>query len=558
MTEIKTPAGPFAEVTSLGDLLLRSAAAHADNEALVFGAERLSYRQLAARSLHRAHCFNAMGIGPGDHVGLLMPSCVEFVEYLFGISLCGAVAVPINARYQIEELGYVVANADIKVLITTDIIGEHVDFSERLSRALPQLCGSDDPFDLRLDGFPRLRSIVLLGTTVRQGFVSQQAFEQLAGRGSAAAVEAARLGVRTRDWALMLYTSGTTANPKGCPITHEAIVRNSIALGRHRYRLRQQDRFWSPLPLFHIAAILPLVAAIDVGACFLSDSYFAAAEALRVLEEEGVTVAYPCFVTIISDLINHPDFCRRDFSRIRLMNSNLAVQPESFARRVLAAMPAAVHVGSFGMTEAAGTVCTHSLEAGREAQTKRLGTPLPGMRVKIVDPDSGAEVASGERGEILVSGYGLCEGYFKDEEKTRSSFQDGWFHTGDLGFVDDDGQILFVGRSKDMLKVGGENVAASEIETFLCKHPAVNLAQVVAVADERMGEVPAAFVELKPGEQLTASDIIAYCDGRIARYKTPRYVRFVADWPRSASKIQKYKLAAQIRAELQQNIQEAG
>lgn len=556
MSRIDLPAGPFTSVSTLGDLLLSSAQQHGERELLVFGDQRLSYTELALRAIERARSLAALGIGPGDHVGLLMPSCTDFVELMFGIALCGAVTIPINARYQMEELGYVIANADIRTLITTDVIGDYVDFSARLSRAMPGLESAQNARQLSLPDFPLLRNAVLLGKAQRSGFISEAEFNAIADDVPQSLIECYRQSVRLRDWALMLYTSGTTANPKGCPITHEAIVRNSIALGRHRYALTADDRFWSPLPLFHIAAIMPLVAAVDVGACFLSDSYFSAGEALRVLEEERVTVAYPCFVTIISDMINHPDFKQRDFSAVRLMNSNLAVQPDSFADQVLKAIPNAVHVGSFGMTEASGTVCTHELSAPRNAQCTRLGTPLPGMQVRVVDPETGAEQAPGERGEIHVRGYGLCEGYYKDPEKTASCFRDGWFCTGDIGFVDETGQILFVGRLKDMLKVGGENVAASEIETFLCKHPDINLAQVVPIPDIRMGEVPAAFIELKPGASLSQEAVLDFCEGRIARYKVPRYVRFVTDWPRSASKIQKFKLAESLKAELAEHAEE--
>jgi acyl-CoA synthetase (AMP-forming)/AMP-acid ligase II len=217
---------------------------------------------------------------------------------------------------------------------------------------------------------------------------------------------------------------------------------------------------------------------------------------------------------------------------------------------MLKAMPNAIYVGSYGMTEAAGTVCTSELTDSLEARCTRLGTPLPGLEVKIADSD-GKEVGTGERGEILIRGYCLIDEYYKDVEKTAEAFEaDGFFHTGDIGSFDAEGQIMFHGRTKDMLKVGGENVAAAEIETYLAGHPAVKLAQVIGVPDARLQEVPAVFVEKYDDQEVTEQELIDFCKGKIASYKVPRYVRFVTEWPMSTSKIQKFRLRDQIMTEL--------
>lgn len=534
---------PWINVTTLGDLLLQAAERHPGTDAIVFPEERVSYRELAARAIDHARSLHALGVRPGDHVGLLMPTCMDFPELFFGVALCGAVAVPINARYQSAELAYVVENADLVAVITTSRINDHVNFVERLTGAFPALAEGPDPTALALEAAPRLRRLVLMGPGEAPGFLPEQAFRA---RGAEVAVETImeiRSRVRLRDPALMLYTSGTTANPKGCPITHEAMVRNSIALGRHRYQLTAEDRFWSPLPVFHIAAILPMVSIFDVGGTYLTMAHFDAGVALAMLEREQVTATYPCFVTIMADLIKHPDFEKTDLSRIRLMNSNFAVQPDWIREAMLKAMPNTVYVGTFGMTETAGTVCTSRLDDPLEARTRRLGVPLPGLEVRIVDPATGEDAPTGERGEILVRGYSLFEGYYKDPAKTAEALDaEGWYHTGDIGSLDAEGQIMFYGRLKDMLKVGGENVAAAEIEAFLAGHPAVKLAQVVGVPDERLQEVAAAFVELEAGQTVDAQELIEYCRGRIAGFKVPRHVRFVETWPMSTSKIQKFRL----------------
>ncbi|MEM1261369.1 MAG: class I adenylate-forming enzyme family protein [Pseudomonadota bacterium] len=538
--------------TTLGDLLLAAADNHGDSPAIVFPDFRLTYGELRDRAIQRAQSLAALGVGRGEHVGILLPTCHEFPELFFGVSLCGAVPVPVNARYQAHELAYVIDNGDLVTLITTDQIADQVNFVERLGRALPGIASATNTHKLSLDAAPQLRNLVLLGESTEPGFVTNTDFDALADTVSADAIHERRMSVSVREPGLMLYTSGTTANPKGAVISHEAMVRNSIALGRQRYQLTAEDRFWSPLPMFHIAAILPIVASFDVGAAYLTMSYFDAGTALKMLERERASVTYPCFVTIMSDLIHHPDFEKTDLRHVRLMNSNFAVQPPGIAEAMQKAMPNTVQVGTFGMTETAGTVCTSELDATLTQRTTRLGTPLPGMEVRIVDADTGEDVGVDERGEILVRGYSLFEYYYKDPEKTAEAKDaDGWYHTGDIGSLDADGQIMFYGRTKDMLKVGGENVAAAEIETYLARHDAVRLAQVVGVPDARLGEVAAAFVELNDDADVDADMLMQFCKGEIASFKVPRYVRFVTEWPMSTSKIQKYKLRDQLIAELE-------
>ena len=538
-------------VTTIGDLLLSAADRYPDTAALIFPDAQITYRELAARALRRARSLQALGVRPRDHVGILMHTCPQFVEIFFAAALCGAVIVPINARYRPGELAYVVENGDIATLVTSDAIAEQVSFVERLSGALPDLKSQTDPRALRLGRTPKLRNVILMGSSTVPGFVSEREFDAAAESVPERSVHITRLGVRVRDVGLMLYTSGTTANPKGCLISHEAQVRNSIALGRHRYQLTHEDRLWSPLPMFHIAAVLPMLAIFDVGGTYLTMSYFDAGVALEMLERHEVTATYPSFVTIMQGLIYHPNFAGTNLKRVKLMNSNLAVQPPAVAESIMRAMPQALQVGSFGMTEAAGTVCTGSPNEPESLRITRLGKPLPGLELRIINPESGHEVQTGLRGEVLVRGYSVLEGYYKDPEKTAQAIdRDGWFHTGDIGSLDEHGTIMFHGRFKDMLKVGGENVAAAEIETLLGRHPAVKLAQVVGIPDPKYAEVPAAFVELNPGAAATEAELLSFCKAEVASFKVPRVVRFVQEWPMSSSKIQKFRLRQQLLTEL--------
>jgi acyl-CoA synthetase (AMP-forming)/AMP-acid ligase II len=540
------------QVTTLGDLLLTAADRHPDTEALVFPEVRITYAELAARALERARALQALGVKPREHVGLLLPTCPEFVEFFFAIALCGAVAVPINARYKPHELGYVIENGDLVTIVTTAQIAEQVNFVMRLDGALPGLTAQTNPLALDLPAAPRLRNIVLLGKSAPKAFVAGRQLAALARKIPEDSVHRSRLGARVRDVGMMLYTSGTTANPKGCLLSHEAMVRNSIALGRYRYQLTSKDRFWSPLPMFHIAAILPMLSIFDVGGTYLTMGYFDAGKALEMLEREKVTATYPSFVTIMADLIYHPNFKKTNLTRVKLMNSNFAVQPPGIKDAMLKAMPNAIQVGSFGMTECAGTVSTGMPADTLDSRVTRLGHPLPGLEVRIVNPDTGEDAAVGQRGEVFVRGYSTLEGYYKDPEKTAASLDSqGWYHTGDIGSLDARGTIMFHGRTRDMLKVGGENVAAAEIEACLQRHPAVKLAQIVGLPDPRYVEVPAAFVELKPGRSTAEQELIEHCRREIAAFKVPRHVRFVAEWPMSTSKIQKFRLRDQLMQELE-------
>ncbi len=518
------------EATTIGDLLIRAAGHWPDADALVLPASRHTFGDLAQRSVERARALIALGVEPGDHVAMLLPTSVEFVEILFGIAMAGAVPVPINARYRGGELRYLVDNSDSVAVITTTDVAEGVDLLERLSEALG---GSG------IAGMETLRSIVSLRGDA-PGVIGPRAFAGLAGGVPAAEVHDRRLRARLRDTGIVLYTSGTTSNPKGCLLSHEAVVRNGIELAR-RYGMSGADRFWSPLAMYHIGGIMPIAASFWVGCRYVTMPRFDAGLALGLLEDEGVTINYAAFWPIIADLIGHPDFAARDLSAVRLMNSSLAMQPEP-ARKILArAMPNAFQVSTYGLTEAAGTVSTSRLDDSYEARIARLGTPLEGLEVRIVGPD-GREAPPGAHGEIAIRGYGIIDGYYKDREKTAEALKGGWLHTGDIGSVDEAGHVMFHGRTKDMLKVGGENVAALEIEALVGSHPDVKLCQVVGCPDERLVEVPAAFVELKVPGAASEGDIIAFCTGKVAGFKVPRHVRFVSEWPMGATKIQKFKL----------------
>ena len=516
----------YTEFSTLGDLLVKTAQQYDDSDMLIFPERRVTYAQMHDMAYRRARALVAVGLGPGCHVGILMANCIEYVEYLMAVQLIGGMAVPINARYKASELAYVLENADIDLVVTHDQVSEYANFARLIQEALVETRG------------PRLQHLVMIGEPT-DGFVDDAAFLQSGESVSIDQVDEYRVGVSVRQPAIMMYTSGTTANPKGCPLNHEVLVRNGINMNRSRYFLESNDRFWAPLPLFHMAAILPLMCCMDAGAAMLSMTHFEPGLSLKMMEEEKVTVAFPSFPTIMQDLLNHPDFEKTDLSSLKRLNN---VAPPDLLRQFQDALPQAVQTGAYGLTEAGGVIAFNHPDESLEQRLHTCGKPMPGLLAKIVDPDTLEEKAAGERGEILLKGYSVFDGYYKAVEKNQEAFVDGWFRTGDLCAINADGGIEFHGRIKDMLKVGGENVAALEIESFLLTHPSIIMAQVIGVPDDRLSEVACAYIELHDGESMTAEDLIAFCEGKISSFKIPKHVRFVSEWPMSSTKIQKFVL----------------
>jgi acyl-CoA synthetase (AMP-forming)/AMP-acid ligase II len=524
----------WAEVTTVGDLLVRAAARWPDREALVFPDSRRTFAEILAAARRRARSLLALGIAPGERIGLLMPNCPEFVEVVFAGALVGIPVLTINARFKSRELRHVLSDAAVVAVITSDIVAEHVDFADLLDEAAES-------------SLPGLRLRVLLGDSMRSGYVDRVTFEAAAKDVPEAEIERARRIIRLRQELLMMYTSGTTAAPKGCPFTHEALVRAAAAIV-DRFELTGEDRFWDPLPLYHLAGLLLLMSNWMVGATFISQLHWDPGEGVRLMVQERCTFSYPTFPTFVQDLVHHPDFGSADLSRIRGV---LALGTPAALRELQErSFPHATVVSSYGITEGGGVVCFGRLDDPLEARIATGGPPLSCTEVKVVDAETGVDLAPGEVGALVLRGAACAEGYHGDPAATETAWRTGWFATGDLARLDAEGRVEFAGRWKDMLKVGGENVAALEIENLLSSHSAVKMAQVVGIPDPRYVEVPGAFVELIEGAHATESELIEHCRGTVASFKVPRHVRFVTEWPMSATKIQKFRLRDALVAEL--------
>jgi acyl-CoA synthetase (AMP-forming)/AMP-acid ligase II len=444
----------------------------------------------------------------------------------------------------------VITNAELAAIITSDRIDDYVDLLGLIASALPGIESAPDPYGLSLEAAPALRAVVALGGRGAPGTVDEQGLLDAAAYATESQLARRRASVRVRGTALVLYTSGTTAQPRGCVLTHEALVRCWTNVGRV-FRLTAEDRCWAPCPLFHLGAVGPLLMCAAHGAAFISDTFFEPTAALSLIERERATVLYPAYPPITQAVLTHPAFVETDVTAARAM---LNVGPPDLLRQMQDAMPHVVQLSLYGLTEGGGAITYNRLGDDVDVRVQTCGTPLPGSEVRIADPDTGAEQRPDQEGEILIRGVSVCEGYYRDPDKTAAQFDaGGWFHTGDRGSLDAGGRLRFLGRLKDMLKVGGENVAPAEIEAHLGLHPAVKLVQVVGVPDPRLEQVPAAFVELKPGHTATEQDLLDHCRDQIARFKVPRYIRFVSEWPMSATKVQKEPLRARLLEELATN-----
>jgi fatty-acyl-CoA synthase len=524
--------------STIGGILQAGAARFPNHAAIVFPDATRTYAELLDDAMRIGRGLHALGVRPGDHVGILMPNCMDMVAAIYGIALTGAVATPLNARYRSTELSYVTENADLTVLLTTDIVEEHVDYVELLSQTFPDLAEADDPCDLRLAGASALRSIVMLGSRSANGMISRGGFESLADGTPPAAVESAAQGVRREDVALLIYTSGTTANPKGCQLTHHGVTWIARE-GGVCWTVRKGDVLWDPLPLFHMSSIIPLTFVVDAGGTYVSMTHFEPAAALRQMQQHPPTLMFSCFPPVTMALITHPEWTRTDLSHVRVW---INIAPIETLRVMARALPYAAQIGSYGITEGGGIISFNDAHETQRQLEETVGPPVPSTEIRIIGP-TGVDLPRGAEGEILVRGIGVMKGYYRDPERTAQVLDaDGWLHTGDLCSIDADRQISYVGRTKDMLKVGGENVAPAEIESYLSKHPAVQLVQVVGVPDDRLVEVACAYIELREGFWAEPAEFIEYCRGQIAGFKVPRHVRIITEWPMSATKIKRFRL----------------
>lgn len=524
--------------TTLSQALARQVAERGAAEAFVAPGERLTWAALQDGARAIARSLHAAGVRRGDHVGVLLGNGGTWVQVFYACAMLGAVTVPVNTRFKTDELAFCLKQADVKVLLTADsFLG--IDFLDLLTQVEPAL-------DQALPGaaLPLLRQVVVLGERCPRGGGRWADF-----LGAGEAVDDATLQDRMRavapdDVLLIQYTSGTTSFPKGVMLTHANMLTNAWAAAQ-RIGVRPDDRYFSIRPYFHVAGTtLSILVSLMSGCCLLTLPKFDVADALRMLDEERCTLTSGND-TIFLMLMGHPDF---DRARIHLRGGWAAAGPQVMQKiRDVMGVPGICN--AYGQSEASPNITLSAHDDPFELRAMGWALPHPGMQVRVVDPGTGEPLPAGMQGEIQARGWSVMKGYYKMPEATaRALSADGWLSTGDLGEMDAAGRLRMVGRLKDMFRVGGENVAPAEVEETLHGHPAVRMAQVVGVPDARLGEVPAAFVLLKDGQDCTAEELTAWCKARCANFKVPRYVEIVDSFEHigmtGSSKVQKNKLRA--------------
>ena len=524
---------------TLGGLLDEADRRFGHQEVLYHEGRRWTFGELRQDVDRCARALMAAGVGRGEKITLWMPNRPEWIHVMLAAAKIGAVLVPINTRFRTSDLEYVLWQSDTSTLITVDRSGP-VDFLSMVRELCPEI-ESCDPSDLRPEKFPELRRVIVLGDSGYRGIRSWDDVMAGADEVSQQELEERHGSLDPDDTTLMMYTSGTTGFPKG--VMHNHNIQRTVVDTANRMGITPADVTLMYLPLFHCFGLYegPLMSLIT-GCRMALTTTFDPGECLKLIEQEKATVMHG-FDTHFRDIMDHPDCENVDRSSLRtgILCAGMA-SSEPVARRAQSLLYSSV--SGWGMTEVGVGAAISFLDSSIDDRCTTSGYPLPGYEMKVVDPDSGAPTPNGDMGEMYVRGYGVMQGYYKKPEETAQAVDsDGWMHTGDCVIMRDDGVIRFLGRYKDQLKVGGENVDPAEVEQFLMDHPSSLKVQVVGVPDDRLGEVVCACVVPKSGQPVDDDDLAEFCRGRLASFKTPRYTLAFDDYPMTSSgKVQKFRL----------------
>jgi fatty-acyl-CoA synthase len=527
-----TSATPLLGET-IGDNLRRIAGQFADSEIVVDvpSGRRWTYRQFDADVDALARGLLAAGIRTRDRVGIWSPNCAEWVLLQFATARIGAILVNINPAYRSHELEFVLRQSGVRLLVSAE------SFKTSNYRAM---------VDEVSDGLDGLERVIFLGTPE---------WDELFTNGQG--VDADTLVRREAELAFddpinIQYTSGTTGFPKGATLSHHNILNNGFFIGE-ACGYTERDRVCIPVPFYHcFGMVLGNLAAVSHGACIVIPAPgFDAAATLRATADERCTSLYGVPTMFIAELAL-PDFSDYDLSTLRTGIMAGSPCPIEVMKRVVSEMHMAEVTIAYGMTETSPVSAQTTADDDMERRVSTVGRVHPHVEVKIINPDNGLVMPRGEPGEMCTRGYSVMLGYWDEPEKTAEAIDAGrWMHTGDLAVMDTAGYLNIVGRIKDMVIRGGENVYPREVEEFLYTHPSIEDVQVVGLPDEKYGEELCAWVKLRPGAELTEEDVREFCVGKIAHYKVPRYVRFTQDFPMTVTgKVQKFKMRETSVAEL--------
>ena len=536
---------------SIGVHLSRVARRYGDNDALIvpFQNVRWSYREFDDYVSRVAANLLARGLQPGDRVGIWAPNCAEWVLVQFATARAGLVMVNINPAYRRSELAYALEKVQCSALILAPSF-KSSDYLAMINEVVPGIAASA-PGALDCPQLPHLRHLIRLGPDRTDGMSN---FDELLLAPSAEAMghlAAVQENVQFDAPVNIQFTSGTTGAPKGATLSHHNILNNGFFVGE-AMRLGASDRLCIPVPLYHcFGMVLGNIACVTHGAAMvLPGESFDAQGVLETVQAERCTGLHGVPTMFIA-LLDHPDFARYDLGTLRTGIMAGSPCPAEVMHRVIDAMHMHDITIAYGMTETSPVSFQSSVDDPVHLRVTTIGRIHPHLECKIVDAD-GAIVPRGMQGELLTRGYSVMLGYWGDEEKTRATIDAArWLHTGDLAVIDENGFASIVGRAKDMVIRGGENIYPREIEEFLYRHPKIQDVQCVGVPDAKYGEELCACIILRPGHEASADEIRDFCRGQIAYYKIPRYVRFVSSFPMTVTgKVQKFILRDQVAGDL--------
>jgi fatty-acyl-CoA synthase len=529
----------------------RAAARWRDRAALIVRHQDIhwSYGELKARVDALAAGLLALGLAPGDRIGIWSPNNSEWAITQFATAKAGLILVNINPAYRLSELEYALNKVGCKALVTADRF-KGSDYVAMLRELAPEIDRSP-PGELAAKRLPSLRTLIRIGRGETRGFYSFDEVLRMGRDRHVAALEERASRLQFDDPINIQFTSGTTGAPKGATLTHHNILNNGFFIGE-ALRLTDRDRICIPVPLYHcFGMVLGNLACITHGAAMVYPSEgFDPLATLETIAAERCTVLYGVPTMFIAEL-GHPEFRRFDLSSLRTGIMAGSPCPIEVMKRCVNEMNMREVTIAYGMTETSPVSTQTSCDDPLERRVSTVGRVHPHVEIKIVDGE-GRVVPPGTPGEFCTRGYSVMLGYWNDPEKTAEAVdRAGWMHTGDLATIDEDGYCNIVGRIKDMVIRGGENVYPREIEEFLFRHPKVEAVQVVGVPDAKYGEELCAWVKLKPDAGTTAEELQAFCKGRIAHYKIPRYVKFVDGFPMTVTgKVQKFVMREQMIKEL--------
>jgi fatty-acyl-CoA synthase len=524
---------------------------HAEREAAVFCDRdvRWTYDQLARRVDRFAAGLLAVGLYKGERIGIWSPNRPEWLIAQLATARIGLVLVNINPAYRRAELEYALNKVKAKALIVAPNF-KTSDYLEMLRDLAPELAGATAG-RLKAARLPHLRTVIQLGDAPVPGTFSFDEVMGKGGGGQRARLDAISNALSPDDPINIQFTSGTTGAPKGATLTHRNIVNNAFFCAQ-AMALRERDRLCIPVPLYHcFGMVIGNLACITHGsAMVLPGEGFDPLETLKTAAQERCTALYGVPTMFIAEL-DHPEFANFDLSNLRTGMMAGAPCPIEVMRRCIKDMHLSEMTIGYGMTETSPVSTQTLIGDSLEKQTGTVGRVHPHVEIKIIDLE-GRIVPRGETGEFCTRGYSVMLGYWGDAEKTSEAIDaNGWMHTGDLATMDEDGYCKIVGRIKDMVIRGGENIYPREIEEFLYRHPSVQDVQVFGVPDERYGEELCAWIQLRSGASLSEDDVKAFCAGQIAHYKVPRHIRFVDDFPMTVTgKVQKFVMRERMAEEL--------